>query len=312
LFSTAAFAAGDSTDDDNSPPPAHAKVVSAQARHAAAVAAGNAAAKNNEGQPLLPQPPKHGYVPMAPLVPASSAGADGAAEDTMTGSESQRLQEYVGQLSVYTAELTFYCERMGHMLRWITMAACAGLVLLLVGVMYLRAIAKGAVLAARLGADAAGKQVAHSRELAAKQLRAYVFTNGAKGEMLPGKNFIVRIEVKNFGGTPAMRLNGWMGVYVDELANERMPAVMPQDFQTVETILPPGGLCYYYAQTSYPITPELKAIASGQKAIFAYGEIRYSDVFEQSHYVRFKIKCSGERNLASGSFDHCMEGNESE
>ena len=150
------------------------------------------------------------------------------------------------------------------------------------------------------------------KETSEKELRAYVFTNGAKGEPAGDKSgaYTVRVEIKNFGVTPAYALSGWMTVFVDDFAHEREIASLPHDSEMVQTILPPGGMCFYYARTFHPVTRELKAIAGSIRAIYAYGEVRYKDIFGNEHFAKFRIKCAGERNLATGSFDHCLGGNE--
>jgi len=256
----------------------------------------------DEKEPLLPVPPK-GFNPMMqPLVP------EGDGEGLNDRWQLAAINIYLGQLGRYIGQLTVLAK-------WLTLAVTIGGLSLIALLWYVYSNAR----AARKLADAADIQTDIAKQRLdlmkiskEKQLRAYVYTNGAKGELLSDKSgkYVVRVEIRNFGQTPASALNGWMTVFVGDSAVEKDINMLPHDSELVETILPPGGVCFYYARTNESIIPEIKAITRDVRAIYAYGEIHYKDVFDIKRYARFRIKCSGERNLSSGSFDHCFGGNE--
>jgi hypothetical protein len=258
--------------------------------------------KSNIKGPLLPVPPK-GFNPMmSPVIP------EGAVEGADDRWQLAAINVYLAQLGRYMGELTLLTQ-------WLTLAVTMGGLLLAALLWYVRGNAREArklAAAADVHSDIAGKQLELMKETAEKQLRAYVYTNGAKGELLPDKSgkYVVRIEIRNFGQTPAYALSGWMTVFVGDTAVEKDINILPHDSEIVETILPPGGVCFYYARTQASILQEIKAITRESRAIYTYGEVHYKDVSGIQRYTRFRIKCSGERNLSTGSFDHCRAGNE--
>lgn len=247
---------------------------------------------------LLPIRPKD----FNPMMPPPSESMD--IDNRMTFPP---MSEFASPQVPYIAQLTLLS-------RWLVWAV---VVIALALLLYLRrnAIeAKRLADAANMQCDLAKEQIRLLRESSQRELRAYVYTNGAKGELLSDKSgrYIVRVEVRNFGRTPAYALSGWMTVFVGDVANEKDINLLPHDTEIVQTLLPPGGVCFYYARTPSSITQEVKAIANGVRGIYAYGEIRYKDVSGVERYARFRIKCAGERNLSSGSFDHCASGNEAD
>jgi hypothetical protein len=270
-------------------------------------ATNGSAAATQDNRPLLPVRPQ-GFDPMAPSPMSSDAPPPSiAAERALMGSPALAGVGMMQQ-SRYNAQIALY-------LRMLAAASIIALFFYFAQILYLRSSVvetRRSISALVASTEIARQNIDVVKQTSEKELRAYVFTNGAKGEMMNDKSgrYSVRVEVRNFGLTPAYGLSGWMTVFVDDFASEREILSLPHGSEMVETVLPPGGVCFYHAYTHQPITRELKAIAGSARAIYAYGEIHYRDIFGVERFARFRIKCAGERNLNTGSFDHCLGGND--
>jgi len=144
------------------------------------------------------------------------------------------------------------------------------------------------------------------------QLRAYVYVSAVQGFITrhgDKTNIVVHLTIKNFGSTPAYKLESWMGIWAANFPTVEFPAP-PPDFQTVSATLPPGGT--YDLVQGGDITANLNAITQSKKAIYAYGGMRYRDAFNIERNTRFRLRCAGERGLAKGTFDYCLQGNDAD
>jgi hypothetical protein len=122
-----------------------------------------------------------------------------------------------------------------------------------------------------------------------RQLRAYVFPDQANlvwGGT--GKPTMAEIVIKNSGQTPAYKLSTSMVTGIapypppDDLT---IPAMPPN-----HTVVPPAGSYSFSVGTEKPLTADqLKAIQKGTQAIYAEGEIAYTDAFGECRMTRYKF-----------------------
>lgn len=171
--------------------------------------------------------------------------------------------------------------------------------------------AKIAADAASESARLAGEASSQAAEIAKKQLRAYVLVEGsgltcdAGGQhldyVLPNSRPIGSIGFKNTGQTPALDLQAHVRIGI------RPQPAAPESFALVE--MPPASVMSLgagHSSRSMAVAPapissqSVQNLASGTEAIYVYGEIRYRDIFGDSHVSEFRL-----RNK-SGFFDGSM------
>jgi hypothetical protein len=122
-----------------------------------------------------------------------------------------------------------------------------------------------------------------------RQLRAYVFPDQANLVWQgTGRPTEAEVVIKNSGQTPAYRLSTSMVTGVapyppqDDLVVPAMPAN--------HTVVPPAGSYSLSVATEKPLTgDQLKAIQKGTQAIYAFGEIAYTDAFGECRVTRYKF-----------------------
>jgi hypothetical protein len=122
-----------------------------------------------------------------------------------------------------------------------------------------------------------------------RQLRAYVFPDQANlvwGGT--GKPTEADIVIKNSGQTPAYKLSTSMltGIAPYPPQDDLVIPAMPPN----HTVVPPAGSYSFSVATEKPFTSDqLKAIQKGTQAIYAMGEIAYTDAFGECRLTRFKF-----------------------
>ncbi|MBV9567032.1 MAG: hypothetical protein JO172_02740 [Hyphomicrobiales bacterium] len=133
------------------------------------------------------------------------------------------------------------------------------------------------------------KTVATMSDTAERQLRAYIGV--LSGVIQPGivdgiPGLLTRVEVKNFGQTPAYDFRSWIRVLIDHpnatpfqfpdsLINHPRSLVSPQVSISIDAgFSPPNDL--------------LSEIKSGAKKLFVWGRIEYRDAFGRPRFFVFR------------------------
>jgi hypothetical protein len=134
------------------------------------------------------------------------------------------------------------------------------------------------------------KLVVGSEQTAQKQLRAYISMVGGSITLQNNAMFIrIYIQVKNSGQTPAYKVSTWVTHQIRDL---------PQFDPSFTEAQPPeqrGGRSIVGPQMpidlliDHPITPEEReGINNGIKRIYVWGQIDYTDVFNEPRWTKFR------------------------
>jgi hypothetical protein len=262
------------------------------------------AAENNEE--LLPVRPKNFNAMQPPSMP-----------DVETMEAQRDAQQSSNVSAMYVAELSAYFAQLSRLIQWVIFIAVAGLFFLLLILNYLRRNALAMEKTAKIAqarTEIAEQKLAILEGNAQKQIRAFIFVNRMKGEWMDNRSgrYVVDVEFKNFGSTPAYGLTGWLTVFTGDSTQEREAASLPYTSEMVERILPPGETFFQGTSTHQPISSERTAIAAGKRAVFIHVEIRYKDIFGVERYSRYRGKCTGEQSLGAGTFELCAGGSEAD
>jgi hypothetical protein len=144
-------------------------------------------------------------------------------------------------------------------------------------------------------------QVMVSRKTAKRQLRAYVFVYNGEVEIVTiGETktlaYKLRIELRNFGQTPARRYTTWIDHAVKNV--DDLPFAGPStpiDKRSAGTIMGPTASTNIEFATPFAVG-ELDDVRGARKAIFIWGGCNYVDVFGCERYFIFRFKISGHEN----------------
>jgi hypothetical protein len=164
-------------------------------------------------------------------------------------------------------------------------------------------------------------QTIAAKNTAQRQLRAYLFlqtTDILEGSMLtppsPARtNFpFVHASIKNSGQTPAYEIISWLQIAITGPSNENT-LVLPLPMQRVSANnLGPASMFTKGLWFDRPLTaPEIADIATGARAIYAYGRIEYTDAFAVRRFTNFRLKYNGPfPPLPNSVFNFCESGND--
>ena len=152
--------------------------------------------------------------------------------------------------------------------------------------------------------------VSAAEKTARSQLRAYVGVVDIQLETCePDKRPDCDIHFKNFGQTPAMHLIKAIEV---EVHDDPPTAPFGSLSFGVRSILHPSDTTTTTVEANDPLSADdLEHIKAGRKMIYAFGEIRYRDVFGQSHSTKFRLMHGGPRTQEK-LFTICPEGNDAD
>jgi hypothetical protein len=147
---------------------------------------------------------------------------------------------------------------------------------------------------------------------AERQLRAYFDLRSANVEDFEvGKVPNVVLRFKNVGQTPAIEAVLQMSIQVRDSGNEPPEVdltVFPDGSKS--TIGRGGSLISHLEMSEPPSEYSFEAVKNDKAAFFAWGIIRYSDIYEHRRYLRFRMALTA-KNFASGVTETCSEGNDS-
>jgi hypothetical protein len=154
----------------------------------------------------------------------------------------------------------------------------------------------------------------HSRETAERQLRAYVLPSGAEIlNMVVGSTPLARVEIKNFGQTPAYDLTHIHGfAFLNWPLDEELPPPK-SPIQTSRTFLGPGG-------TGTGVRPADRIFSAGANddvinrtmAFYVYGEIIYKDAFGRRRTTQYRYFHTGIPGMGPGNLITHQDGNKAD
>ena len=146
---------------------------------------------------------------------------------------------------------------------------------------------------------------------AERQLRAYVFLDPVDEFTFVRRpstiaTVEVEIHVKNLGATPAHEVvaDSWMTMDVWPMPQEFSFVGPPGTEPTTKSVLPPGGTVHFHTGTSRPFSDaELAEIQNGNRRLYIFGQIRYTDTFNRPHWTNF---CQASTALGREGFRTAM------
>ena len=142
-----------------------------------------------------------------------------------------------------------------------------------------------------------GRTLKHSRETSERQLRAYIGVINMDVTVYPLEGaefaFIARIEMKNFGQTPANDMSIWAEAVIAG------PDAKPFDM-TREPKRPAGGSIAFPTASlnvdkGWAISSaDKEALFKREKFVFLWGSVRYTDLFGTDRYFRYRMQSTGQ------------------
>ena len=172
------------------------------------------------------------------------------------------------------------------------------------------ATADASVTAAAMTAQAARQTFQTLEDIGERQLRAYVSVSEAYISSATGKTPpTISLEVRNFGQTPAYDLI-WLASYTVSPEPDAAPFALHRE-------VPPSKSTLFPATTTSKtiILPGWKPdygemISAGKAAVYAFGEISYTDAFGKKRRVAYRLKHGGSQGVRPEKLYPTEEGNE--
>ena len=173
-------------------------------------------------------------------------------------------------------------------------------------------IAKESAVASAKAADAAEAAVVVARSTAESQLRAYVLHHHTRIlSLAPPERVRANVTIRNSGQTPAKALEMRMAITVGQKGEQK-------DFRLPEAILQSRGSLAADAQveteptSQRPFLPnEYAAFQAGTLAIYVFGEVKYQDIFGNTHATKVRLFFDAASAGRTEAFSTDVEGNES-
>jgi hypothetical protein len=151
--------------------------------------------------------------------------------------------------------------------------------------------AETAIAATRSG-NAATEATRVTRDIAIRQLRAYVHISEYVVGLGPAEVITTTIRFKNTGQTPAMHGRSWISCAL-VAAGETPKFQPPEDAARVaEWTLPPGETKDHNVPRTHFTREEIEDIAAGRRWFYAYGRVDYVDVFGTSRWTNYRLYMS--------------------
>jgi hypothetical protein len=144
------------------------------------------------------------------------------------------------------------------------------------------------------------------------QLRAYLFVNQVQAWRFDDPHrLVVRVEIKNFGQTPAKKVVVNTGKWFADINADNIVkfAAPKETFNRSTGALGPGGTLDPGDKIAIS---DVQAIMRGESAAFIYGTVIYIDIFGEPHTTTFRYWCMGKRGYAKARFDMCLTGNDAD
>lgn len=160
---------------------------------------------------------------------------------------------------------------------------------------------------------ASQQQLDTTRDIAERQLRAYIYIDSASIEFTEPGRAKSKITYKNYGQTPAHDVQIWIHQWAHEYPLTIDLPVPPHDFIMSKSVLGPGAFHYMVNETPRPVMkkPYLDLVGTKEGTIYVYGEISYKDIFGKSHIQKYRLMYGGDEPVIPGALKPCIDGNES-
>jgi hypothetical protein len=148
-----------------------------------------------------------------------------------------------------------------------------------------------------------------------RQLRAYVFGSVVVSDPNSARGVNFTLTVTNSGQTPAYdstfvfstrHVDYFPGLPLLDLRGAPM-----QGWQSKGPI-PPGGMFVSVIKAPAFTADEMAALVDGIKAVFAFGEIRYTDAFSTGRSTKFRFLFGGDVGVAAGPLATTQHGNDAD
>lgn len=138
--------------------------------------------------------------------------------------------------------------------------------------------------------------VVGAEDTAERQLRAYVLVDKCRiADLEVGKEPTARVEIKNFGQTPAYDLTQTCLIRIEGFPLEKEWILKePADGEAAKSILGPQGVLITGSRYGALLSQmQIDALASGHYAMYVFGRIRYSDAFKQDRSTYYTLFSGG-------------------
>jgi hypothetical protein len=132
------------------------------------------------------------------------------------------------------------------------------------------------------------------RDTAQRQLRAYVCVSSALLKFLRPEVPEIQVHFKNCGQTPAYELRGWIHIWVEEYPLKVLLPQPTEDLRKGVDILGPNRESIFVIAKDPPVpTQSLRLLGTMSGTIYVYGEIRYTDVFGEKRWTKYRLIYGG-------------------
>jgi hypothetical protein len=154
------------------------------------------------------------------------------------------------------------------------------------------------------------KLVRGAEDTAERQLRAYVFLENALFEETVENTWAIHYRIRNFGQTPAHKVEVAATANVVEWKNDR--TLIPQPGSTKDVAfgsMAPGG-DFFDNDVFVSDCCSVHDLNTGLKAIFLVGIISYIDVFRVGRRTRFQYYVGGDVGCSGNEMSADDKGND--
>ena len=147
-----------------------------------------------------------------------------------------------------------------------------------------------------------------AEETARQELRAYMFVESAHLITIGNpKNVAAKVHIKNFGKTPAYKVQHECILRLDLIPPDK-PLTVGLHGESKPT-LAPGAFLYHMVEGIGTLDAAQQAAFNSKRlAFYVFGQILYKDAFGKERFTNYRfIKTGGDAALR-----YCEEGNETE
>jgi hypothetical protein len=245
-------------------------------------------------------------VKVAPAPKTDAERAEEAKESERIAEADRKKEKSDADLVKYTAELAFFTKAL--------FAATVALVIATIGLGFAAFRQSRDMKSSIAVADKAANAAVASADAVVSQLRAYVSITAASIQGFQQNGHIrLNVRIENRGHTPAYELTHDGGFTLREADVSRFKGDLwppERNMLLSKATLPPGVIRHAFTDVSRPLSPDAKAaIREGTLGLFAYGEIRYRDVFGNSHISTYRLMYGGYAPVTDDQLTICEEGN---
>jgi hypothetical protein len=165
---------------------------------------------------------------------------------------------------------------------------------------------------AKIQAETARATLATMQDTAQRQLRAYIRLNTNNTPSITGE-FLVHSLIENSGQTPAYDVQSWtfVEVFANPLPEGHQFHAAPEVIPGTRFVVNPDSVHSTWSPRNgnVPLTDEdIAAITDEYLTLYYWGEVRYRDAFNASHWSRFRL--SWTNRPIYGGWRYCEEGND--